>query len=182
METTAAATTPTLTALESRALELLGNGVSPEQTAAALGVSASRISQMLSEEHFAQAVTQRRYEALCKHNERDSNYDALEDKLLKKMTDLLPMMVRPMEILKALQVVNQAKRRGSNNIDGSAEQKPIVELTIPVTILQQFTTNQLGQVVQAGSQSLETIQAGALLERRKEQQNVRSVSYQASDF
>lgn len=171
-----------LTSVEQRALELLGNGVSPEQTAAALGVSPSRISQLLSEDHFAQAVTQRRYEALCKHNERDNNYDSLEDRLLKKMEDLLPMMVRPMEVLKALQIVNQAKRRGSNNIDGSAEQKPIIELTIPVTILQQFTTNQLGQVVQAGSQSLETIQAGALLERRKEQQNVRSIPYQASDF
>ena len=171
-----------LTATENRALELLGNGVSPEQTAAALGVSPSRISQMLSVDSFAQAVTQRRYEALCKHNERDSSYDSLEDKLLVKMRDLLPMMMRPMEILKALQVINQAKRRGSNHIDGSAEQKPIIELTIPVTILQQFTTNQLGQVVQAGSQSLETMQAGALLTRRKEQQNVRPLTYQTSDF
>jgi len=173
------------TALEIRALDLLGNGVSPEQTAAALGVSPGRISQLLSEEEFAKQVAQRRYEALSRHNKRDSDYDDMEDKLLKKLSDCLPMMVRPMEILKSIQIINAAKRRGSQHLDNSSEQKPIVELTIPVTILQQFVTNPQGQVITAGAQSLETMQSGSLLasvKQRKELANVQSIPSQASDF
>jgi predicted transcriptional regulator len=155
------------TSTETRALSLLGAGVSPEQVAAALGVTPSAISQMLSREDFALAVSQLRYEALSKHNERDSTYDSLEDKLLLKLKDLLPLMMRPMEVLKALQVLNGAKRRGQSAPEQITNQQTVVNITMPTTIVNKFVTNSRNQVIQAGTQELETLQSGVLLRQFK---------------
>src|SRR3989442_56905 len=104
----------TTSATESRALSLLGQGLGPEIVAAAVGASVSRISQLLSAPEFSAQVAELRYENLAKHNTRDNAYDSLEDTLIEKLKDCLPYMMRPMEILKAIQVINAAKRRGSS--------------------------------------------------------------------
>jgi len=163
-----------LTAAESRALELLGQGVYPEQAAAAAGLTPSRISQLLSQEQFAAAVAERRYENLSKHNRRDDAYDELEDTLLTKMKDCIPLMMRPQEILRAIQVINAAKRRGAGMPQHISEQQTIINLILPTQILTQFAMNAQNQVVQAGDQPLLTIQSGTLLKQldRKEISNV----------
>jgi len=46
---------------EDRALQLLGNGVPAESVAAALGVTASRISQLLADPIFSEQVTTLRF-------------------------------------------------------------------------------------------------------------------------
>lgn len=155
----------THTSTESRALTLLGSGVSPEQVAAALGVTPSTISQLLSRDDFALQVSQLRYEALSKHNLRDATYDALEDALLLKLKDLLPLMMRPMEILKALQTLNGAKRRGASAPEQITSQQNIVNIVIPTTIINKFVTNSRNQVIQTGTQELETMQSGSLLRK-----------------
>jgi len=155
------------TSTEERALSLLGNGIAPETVAASLGISASRISQLLSDENFAARVAELRYENLAKHNERDSAYDLLEDDLLERLKDCLPLMHRPMEILKAIQVINAAKRRGSSTPESIIEKQSIINLLIPVQIINKFQTNIQGQVTSietsdSTSQNLLTIQSGAL--------------------
>ena len=161
-----------LTAAESRALSLLGQGIIPEQAAAAAGLSPSRISQLLSQEEFAARVAELRFENLSKHNERDAAYDRLEDSLIEKMKDCLPLMMRPGEILKAIQVINAAKRRGSSAPQSITEQHTVINLIMPQQILNKFTINPNNQVVQAGEQSLVTIQSGALLSKIKEKSHV----------
>jgi len=96
----------TTTATEARALSLLGQGLGPEVVAAAIGVSTSRISQLLSDPEFSAKVAEARYNNLAKHNSRDAAYDAMEDSLIEKLRDLMPYMMRPMEVLKAIQVIN----------------------------------------------------------------------------
>ena len=102
-----------LSLTESRALELLGTGAAPEQVAAACGVTVSRISQLISEPRFAALVADLRFASLSKHNARDTEYDTIEDKLIEQLKNLLPLMMRPMEVLKAISVINAAKRRGA---------------------------------------------------------------------
>ena len=97
--TLSAASLNDLTAAESRALELLGQGVYPEQAAAASGLTSSRISQLLSQEAFAAAVAERRYENLSKHNARDNAYDELEDTLVNKMKDCIPLVSKWFQVL-----------------------------------------------------------------------------------
>ena len=131
------ANVPTTT--EDRALALLGSGIAPETVAASLGVSASRISQLLSDEGFAARVAELRYQNLAKHNQRDSSYDELEDTLLERMRDCIPMMHRPMEILKAISVINAAKRRGQSTPESIIEKQSIIQLTVPVQIINYYT-------------------------------------------
>jgi hypothetical protein len=152
----------TTTSTESRALSLLGQGLGPEVVAAAVGVSTSRISQLLSEPEFASQVAELRYTSLAKHNTRDSAYDALEDSLIEKLKDCLPFMMRPMEILKSIQVVNAAKRRGASAPESITSQQTVVQLLMPTQILQSFTTNINNQVIKAGAQDLVTIQSGSM--------------------
>jgi hypothetical protein len=158
------------TSTEDRALALLGSGIAPETVAASLGVSASRISQLLSDESFASRVAELRYESLAKHNMRDSSYDSLEDALIEKMQDCIPLMHRPMEILKAISVINAAKRRGQSTPESIIEKQAIINLTVPVQIINKFQTNLQNQVIKAGDQSLLTMQSGTLAAKSKEKE------------
>ena len=159
------------TSTESRALVLLGQGISPEVVANSLGITASRISQMLSDEQFSAKVAELRFENLAKHNKRDNEYDSIEDELLERLKDCLPLMHRPMEILKSIQVINAAKRRGSSTPESITAKQQVIQLTVPIQILQNFQTNLQGQVTKAGEQELITIQSGSLDTLVKEKRN-----------
>ena len=150
---------------EDRALTLLGSGVSPEQVALALGVSVSRISQLLSTEDFARSVAELRFSNLQRHNEIDASYDDIEEKLIEKMREILPMMYRPMEILKAISIINAAKRRGQSAPAAITAQQQVITLNMPTQIIHKFTTNIHNQVIQAGTQELLTIQSKELLKK-----------------
>jgi hypothetical protein len=165
----------TTSTTETHALTLLSQGLGPEVVAAAVGVSVSRISQLLSDPEFAAKVAEGRYENLAKHNRRDNAYDALEDTLIEKLKDCLPFMMRPMEILKSIQVINAAKRRGSSAPESITSQQTVVQLVMPTQILQSFTTNINNQVIKAGAQDLVTVQSASmarLLDQSKGMQNV----------
>jgi predicted transcriptional regulator len=159
------------TSTESRALSLLGAGVSPTQVAAALGITESRVSQLISQPEFAAQVAELRFSTLSKHNERDSKYDSMEDNLLKRLEDCLPLMVRPLEILKAIQVINAAKRRGQSTPDNIVQQQTVINLTLPTQIINKFSLNAQNQVVQAGEQELLTLQSSTLLSKIKGNQS-----------
>ena len=159
-----------LSLTERRALEFLGSGASPEQVAAAVGVSTSRISQLLADESFAAAVADLRFDSLAKHTTRDAKADSLEDQLLEKLENLLPMMFRPMEVVKAYATLNAAKRRGASAPTSISPTQTFVTITLPQIIVDRFTavtTNVNNQVVKAGNQDLITMQSGALLESCK---------------
>jgi hypothetical protein len=149
---------------EQRAITLLGNGLGPEQVATAVGVTASRISQLLSDHDFATAVAELRFQNLQKHNEIDASYDLLEEQLIEKLADVLPLMMRPMEILKAIQIVNGAKRRGQSAPEQITHQNTVVNLVMPTQIIQKFQMNSNNLITNVGSQTLETIQSSRLLE------------------
>ena len=146
-----------------RALELLGSGVPQEAVASALGVTASYISQLLSDSDFASKVTELKYSLLSKHTERDASYDLLEDDLIEKLNKAKHLMFRPADILAAIKVINGARRRGTDSQNSIVTQQNIVEITMPTQIIQEFTTNIVNQVVKVGEQNLITIQSGDLL-------------------
>lgn len=154
--------------INERALSLLGSGVQAEKVASALGVTPSYVSQLLSDEDFATQVTQLRYENLSKHTQRDATYDDLEEQLQAKLMKSVPLLIRPAEILAAIKIVNGAKRRGVDSSTESIVQNNIVQLNMPVQIIQKFTTNIKNQVIQAGDQSLLTMQSSDLRKKVEE--------------
>ena len=155
------------TTTETRALELLISGVSQENTALALGVTPSAISQLMADEKFAARVSEGRFKNLQKHNELDNKLDVLEDELVKKLADSLPLLMRPMDVARVLQVVNAAKRRGTSAPEQLTQAREVVSLTLPIQILNQYSPPQLqvtpnNQVVAAGDQQLITMQTSKL--------------------
>ncbi len=152
-------TGPALSATDSKVLTLLGQGFAPEMVATAVGVSPARISQLLSQDEFAQQVAELRYKQLAAHTERDSKYDTLEDQILNRLKTSLSMVFDPMKLAKLLQVVNSAKRRGAAAPEHLTTQQAVVQLNIPTAILQQFQVNINQQVVKAGEQDLITVQS-----------------------
>ena len=152
-----------LSSLEERALSLLGSGCNSESVATALGVHPSRISQLLSVGSFSKAVSELRYQALQKHNARDNAYDQLEDTLLLKMNKALPLLIKPESILRAMNIVNSAKRRGTSAPEQVTQQQNIVTLIMPAVITNKFTTNIHNQVTRAGQQELHTMASKDLL-------------------
>jgi len=167
--------TSTTTSTTERALALLGANVNPTQVAAALGVELSRISQLLSDAEFAAQVSALRFETLHKHNARDNEYDSLEDTLIERLRDCLPMMHRPMEVLKAIAVINAAKRRGVSAPEMLHQQAAVLQLVMPTQIINHFTKNINNQVVRIGERDLITIQSGTLLDKVKERIDVRTL-------
>lgn len=170
MSTTNSAVAHRFSSNEERAIALLGTGLSPEVVASALGVTPSAISQMMSREEVALRVTQLRYEALQKHNTRDTNYDTIEDALLEKMQELLPLMMRPMEVLKAISVVNAAKRRGQSAPEAIHQTHQVVQLLMPVSVVQNFQVDIKNTVIKTGEQDLLTMNPKHLLAKVKERQ------------
>lgn len=156
-------TTSKYNSTEERALHLLGQGIAPETVASACGVSASRISQLLSTPEFLAQVSELRFANLEKHNIIDNKYDDMENLLIEKLKDCIPLMgMDPMKLLKAVQVINNAKRRGVSAPDQITQQQTVVQLVMPNIIMQKFSTNINNQVIQAGEQNLQTIQSHML--------------------
>jgi hypothetical protein len=151
------------TSVEDRALSLLGAGVAAESVASALGVTPSYISQLLSDDVFATKVSTVRYENLQKHNLRDDSYDSIEDKLLQKLNQQLPLIMKPETLLRAISTINGAKRRGQSAPDQVVNNTNIVTLVLPAVIAEKFSVNIDNQVTRAGTQELHTIPSNTLL-------------------
>jgi hypothetical protein len=152
----------TYTGMQGKILEMLGNGLSPEVASSALGVSPGYISQLVSTEEFARQVAELRFANLQAATTRDRRYDSLEDKLADKLEDLLPMMFKPMEIIRALATINSLKRRGASAPENTVINQTIVQLTLPVALTSRFVTDSANQVVAAGDQDLITIKSTQL--------------------
>lgn len=148
-----------LSPLEKRALSLLGSGCNNEIVASALGVTPSTISTLLAQQYFRDKVTELRFKSLHKHTERDDKYDHIEDRLLTKLENSIQLMITPKTILEAVKVVNAAKRRGASNPQNIATQAQVTQLYLPNAIIQNFTVNANNQVIQAGNQTLITMES-----------------------
>jgi len=139
--------------IEDKALVMLGSGTPVNVVASALGVTESRISQMLSVEEFAKAVAELKFKNLTKQTDLDDSYTDLESELLTKFRKAMPLMTNPREIAAALNIINGTKRRGAQIMDPSSQQTRIVNLTIPISIAHKFISNVNNQVVEVHDES-----------------------------
>lgn len=162
--------------MKDRIASLLGSGLAPALVASATGVSASYISQLLSEPAFSLEVASLRAKDIEKMQERDGAWDGLEDKLLEKLGDLVPFMVKPREVLHAIQVVNGAKRRAADLVkpDGSAlgsvTNHNTVVLVLPQKVVSQFELSKNNEVISVAGRALVPMATSRLLEEIKDKQ------------
>jgi|SRR5215217_6068302 len=159
---------------DTRILTLLGQGIPQTMVASTVGVTDSYVSQLISQDSFREELQELKFNSLQKHNKRDDKYDELEDKLVRNFETNMVLLQKPMEILKAMQVINSLKRRGSGAQDAGIQQQTVVNLVLPEKITQTFTSNINNQVTNIGEQTLETMQSSTLLNvvQRKRAQEI----------
>jgi transcriptional regulator with XRE-family HTH domain len=150
--------------------ELLAKGLSQAVVASIVGVDPSYVSQLMGQDEFAAEVSEGRALAVGQHLKRDERLDSLEDGMIGKVEEMVksPFMFRkPMEAVRALQIVNGLKRRASNVLDSQAgTQGTVVMLTMPKTIINNFYAPVLDinqNVVKIGDTDLITVQSAGML-------------------
>ena len=152
---------------EQKLIGLLGKGYTQAEAAQATGVTDGFVSQLLSEDWFAEEVQKLRFAALAKHRNLDEQYDDFEEVLLGKLKKMSSLLVKPMEIASVLNTINKATRKSHGSSGPSTLTQNIVNLTIPVALANKFVTNANNQVVEVTdgdgrSQALVTIASGQL--------------------
>lgn len=143
--------------------ELLGQGLSNEVVATAVGCTTSYITQLMSEDTFLQVVIGLRAKNLQANTKRDRSIDSLEDKLIEKFEGMIPYITKPMEILAAMRTTNAMVRRGVSATDSTVINQTVVNLTMPTNIMQNFVKNSQGEVVEVAGKTLVTMPAHQLL-------------------
>lgn len=145
---------------QAKALSLLGQGISSVMVASTLGVSESLISQFLSDSRFAEEVVKLKLATLQKQTSIDNKHMEIEDKLLDKLAKVIPLMSKPMDILRGIQVINATKRRGMAEAGPGLATSTIVNINLPAAVHAKFVTNTHNQIVEVqdgeGSRSLVT--------------------------
>ena len=168
-------------ATEERALKFLGEGHTLEVTAAACGVTVSRISQLLAQDEFSNKVAELRYASLLKRAHRTDSYEEIEDTLLRKLKESLALIFDPMKLARLLQVISSSKPKSTILPSDLPQTQNVVALSMPTLIVNKFTTNLDNQVVEIHSdstpnapQTLVTIQSSALdrLSKRAQEQRI----------
>lgn len=155
-----------------RVIEILGRGLPAVVAAQALGISESRISQIASDPEIAAKISERRFALQQRYNDLDDKYDEVERQLLDKLSQSLVFIQRPGEIVRSLQIINGAKRRGAAAPEQGAVTQQIVNVILPQQTAERFTVtvNAANQVVRAGEQTLLTMpsaQVSNLLQEHK---------------
>lgn len=135
--------------VEQRALELLGRNLTQDVVASACGVTAGRISQLMADDDFRHKVQELRYQNITKISKIDEKYDTLENKVLDQLEKTIHAIYKPHELLKAAQVLNAAKRRGS--IIAGAEDvsnAKSITLNMPMMIVNRFIKDVNNQIIE----------------------------------
>lgn len=150
--------------------DLLGTGLSTEIVASAVGCDPSYITQLMAHEEFAVSVVALRTKHLTENNARDGEINRIEDDLIAKVQELLDtsQIYKPNDILRAFSIINNAKRRGIAAAQSLTINQTVVNLQIPAKVVQSFTMNTQGEVVEVEGQTLVTMPAHTLLKRLSE--------------
>lgn len=151
-----------VSSMETRAIALLTAGIPTGKVAEALGVSSARISQLMEEQSFKEALAESKFAHLNRHNEADAKLDTLEAKVVEKLEAVVELVHNPMQLTRVFSALNAAKRRGSSSLADLPDAGAIVQLSMPTKIVNNFQVNINNQVVKVGSEDLITMQPRAL--------------------
>lgn len=139
-------------------INLLTKGVSQIEAAKALGITPGAVTQLMEHPEVSAALETYRMAQIAQSSQIDAKYDTIELKLLEQLERVTPLLMRPGEIAQVLTRVNSAKRRGVAHTAAAGPAK-VLSLNIPVALQARFVLNGTNQVVEAGNQTLVTMQS-----------------------
>lgn len=171
--------------IAAKAMKYLANGATESETAQALGVSKSLISQYLAEAEYKEQLVVLINQSMESSREIDENYVETEKVLSKRLRDQAQMMFNPDSILRVLKFTNEAKKKiiqnpGSNpNGSGGGagiSMKPVI-LILPQVVRKEFVLNPNNEIVGIDKEPLNTITSTRLNVLVKEKENSTNIDY-----
>ena len=139
-------------------LSLFEQGVTPAEISRALGITPGAVTQLMQSEDLAPKISEIREAQLARSASLDIRYDNIEERLADQLERTIPMLLKPEQILNALEKVNRMKRRGIS-LTNNAAPAQVVHLHLPATMIAKVTTNISNQVISVGGQQLITMQS-----------------------
>ena len=147
-------------ASKEKILALASAGLSNEAIAAQCGISPSYVSQVLAEDSIKTKVLEAQLSLLDERTKRDSKYDAIEDLLLEKAKSVVSSLYKPQDVLRALQAINKAERRGATSQQlaeiANKKETSIVALELPERILTKVVKSSTKEILAVNGRSLIT--------------------------
>lgn len=145
--------------MKDQVIEMLSSGIGAAAVASALGLTDSAISQILSEEGIAEAVSEKRAARFHQFSSHDAAIHSAEEKALEKLGRAIDFAVRPGELARIFQILNSAKRVTTDQ--GLPQQAPSTTVTIhiPEAARVEFTVTQEKQVVEIQGRSMAPLPA-----------------------
>ena len=154
--------------VKSQVCALASAGVKQEVIASRLNISASYVSQLLQEEELRAKVTKAQLEVLDSRTQRDAQYDAIEDIILEKTKKIASSLYKPQDILRALQAINKAERRGASSQQLAeitrAQESSVITLDLPERVKSRVVKSQTKEIVSVDGRVLITKDSRLLLE------------------
>lgn len=153
---------------KSQIVSLAEAGVPHETIAARMGISASYVSQVLSENSIKTKVLEANLALLDERTQRDARYDAIEDELLTKLKEKLPSFYKPQDILRSLIAINKAERRGATSQQlaelSNTKESAVVALELPERIRTRIIKSHSREIVSVNGRALITKDSRVLME------------------
>lgn len=143
-------------------IKLLGAGLSQAAVAQALNCEPSYISQLMSNEQFAAKVHEEAAKRSSQQVDTDNKVQDIRTALVDRLHEIVPMMTKPMEILRAFEVVDKASK-GSFQRQNVQQGARIVQLVMPERAKVQFTISEQKEVVEIEGRSLAAMPATQIL-------------------
>ncbi len=137
-----------------QALQLLAQNVAPSQVAAALGVTESAISQLLSQEDFSAELESVRVAATAEDLRYDERLDTAESDALANIEGKL-RFANMQQSLQAFKILNTARRRKESRV--AAQQTGggvVVNITLPTAIVPQYVTNPKNEIIEVEGKTM----------------------------
>lgn len=139
--------------------KLLANGTPASIVADIVGCTPGYISQLMEDETFAKGILEARLAKEERYIEHDERLDGLEMAVIKNLEASMGLCFKPEILLRALAVVNSAKRRATS-FDGSGAPTsavPTIVINLPPVMASAIKINSNGSVIQVGERDLVTI-------------------------
>lgn len=155
-------------ASKAQIISLAEANVPNESIAARCGVSASYVSQVLSENSIKTKVLEANLALLDERTQRDAKYDAIEDTLLDSLKSKLSSLYKPQDILRSLIAINKAERRGATSQQlaemANAKESSVVALDLPERIKTRIIKSHTREIVSVNGRALITKDSRVLLQ------------------
>lgn len=149
-------------------IALAESGIAHSLIAKRTGVSESYISQVLSEDSIRTKTIQAQLAVLDERTARDAKYDAIEDALLEKTSEIVPNLYKPQDIIKVLMMINKAERRGASSQQlaelANSRQDSVVPLELPERIRTKIIKSHTKEVISVNGRGLITKDSRTLLQ------------------